>query len=197
MVLEHRPDAIVYYGGHNEYYGAFGAGSSVGVPGSDGVARLFLRLQRLRIVRLANHLIGKARRAGTASGAADASFMGAVARDRAIAFDGPVYARGVAQYEANLTRIVRAVRRAGVPTLLYGPGDIDLAHAADEWVSLDASTKVAQVLVEATERVLNTPLEDLGGQGGTNLLVAGGRPERAPSIPPRPKRTRAKVKPRS
>lgn len=117
-VLEHEPDAIVYYGGHNEFYGAFGAGSSVGVPGSDGAARLFLRLQRVRSVRLANHLIGKVRRGGAAGDEAEASFMGAVARDRAIALDGPVYARGVAQYEANLTRIVRRARDAGVAVYL-------------------------------------------------------------------------------
>lgn len=127
-LLEHRPDAIVYYGGHNEYYGAFGAGSAVGVPGSDGVARFFLRLQRLRSVRLANHLIGKARRSGTAGAGADASFMGAVARDRAIALDGPVYARGVAQYEANLTRIVRRARRAGVAVYLASVASNERDH---------------------------------------------------------------------
>jgi lysophospholipase L1-like esterase len=127
-LLEHRPDAIVYYGGHNEYYGAFGAGSAVGVPGSDGVARIFLRLQRLRSVRLANHLIGKARRRGTSVDGADASFMGAVARDRAIALGGPVYARGVQQYEANLTRIVRRARRAGVAMYLASVASNERDH---------------------------------------------------------------------
>lgn len=65
------------------------------------------------------------------------------------------------------------VRRAHVPTLLYGPGDIALAHAADEWVSLDASLKVAKVLIDATERVLATPLEELGGKGGSSIIPTG------------------------
>jgi lysophospholipase L1-like esterase len=117
-LLEHAPDAILYYGGHNEYYGAFGAGSSVGVPGSVGFVRLFLRLQRWRTVRLANHLVARARRPAARDDAAEASFMGAVARDRAIALDGRVYRRGVAQYEGNLARIVRRFRAAGVPVYL-------------------------------------------------------------------------------
>jgi acetylornithine deacetylase len=83
------------------------------------------------------------------------------------------------------------VRRAGVPTVLYGPGDIDLAHAADEWVSLETTAKVARVLVRATERVLATPIEELGGRGGPELVVAGGRPDRAPTgIKPGPVRSR-------
>lgn len=72
------------------------------------------------------------------------------------------------------------VRRAGVPTVLYGPGDIDLAHAADEWVSLDTTVNVARVLVRATETVLATPVEELGGRGGPEIVVAGGRPQGAP-----------------
>ncbi len=119
-ILHHEPDAIVYYGGHNEYYGAMGAGSSVRVPGSDGLARLYLTLHRLRSVRLASHLLAQLRRRGapTRDPAEEANFMGVVARDRAIEYDGPVYAQGVRQYEANLSRIVRGFRRAGVPVYL-------------------------------------------------------------------------------
>lgn len=118
-ILAHAPDAIVYYGGHNEYYGAFGAGSSVRLPGSDGMARLYLRLQRLRSVKLASHLLAKARAGGARRDpAAEANFMGTVARDRAIGLDGAVYARGVAQYEGNLRRIVRKFAAAGVPVYL-------------------------------------------------------------------------------
>lgn len=73
------------------------------------------------------------------------------------------------------------VRRAGVPMVIYGPGDIGLAHAADEWVSLDACAGVARTLSVATDRLLHSPdLEALGDGGGANVLVAGGRPERAP-----------------
>jgi acetylornithine deacetylase/succinyl-diaminopimelate desuccinylase-like protein len=37
---------------------------------------------------------------------------------------------------------------AGVPTVVFGPGSIDQAHTADEWVSLDELTKASNVLYE-------------------------------------------------
>lgn len=57
------------------------------------------------------------------------------------------------------------VRLAGVPTVLYGPGDIDHAHAANESVSLERTVKVARALVEATEDLLDLDPADLALPG--------------------------------
>ena len=53
------------------------------------------------------------------------------------------------------------VRHAGVPTVIYGPGEIDLAHAPNESVSLEATYKVARTLVKTTERLLEMDPADL------------------------------------
>lgn len=53
------------------------------------------------------------------------------------------------------------VRLAGVPTVIYGPGEIELAHAPNESVSLEATYRVARTLVKATERLLETPVDEL------------------------------------
>lgn len=45
----------------------------------------------------------------------------------------------------------------GVATVVYGPGDVRLAHAADEWVSLRQVTTAARVLEEAAARILRLP----------------------------------------
>lgn len=42
----------------------------------------------------------------------------------------------------------------GTPTLVYGPGDVTLAHAPDEWVSLAQTEQVAQVLLTVASRAL-------------------------------------------
>ncbi|RFF28209.1 hypothetical protein DZK25_03730, partial [Wenzhouxiangella sp. 15181] len=57
------------------------------------------------------------------------------------------------------------VRLAGVPTVIYGPGEIELAHAPNEPVSLKATYRVARTLVKATERLLETPVDDLQPSG--------------------------------
>lgn len=53
------------------------------------------------------------------------------------------------------------VRLANVPTVVYGPGEIEMAHAPNESVSLEATYRVARTLVKTTERLLETPVEEL------------------------------------
>ena len=53
------------------------------------------------------------------------------------------------------------VRLAGVPTVVYGPGEIELAHAPNESVSLEKTYKVARTLVRATERLLECDPQSL------------------------------------
>jgi acetylornithine deacetylase len=38
------------------------------------------------------------------------------------------------------------LNEAGIPTICFGPGDIALAHAAEEWVAVDEIRRAATVL---------------------------------------------------
>lgn len=53
------------------------------------------------------------------------------------------------------------VRLADTPTVLFGPGELDLAHAADESVSLDCTVRVADAIEDATRRLLELDVEPL------------------------------------
>ena len=53
------------------------------------------------------------------------------------------------------------VRLSTIPTVIYGLGDISLAHAPDESVSLDTTYKVARALVRTTERLLEMDVDSL------------------------------------
>jgi len=46
-------------------------------------------------------------------------------------------------------------RVGGAAALVYGPGDVALAHAADEWVSIAETTAAAATLAEAARRLLS------------------------------------------
>ena len=119
-VLAQRPDAVLYYGGHNEYVGALGAGSSIKLASSPALTRLFVQLQHLRSVRALNRWVAQrqARRAGEGRGAVDpaaASFMESVTSGRDIVFGDAMYRTGAQQFEENLVRIVQVITGAGVP----------------------------------------------------------------------------------
>lgn len=117
-----RPDLVLVYAGHNEYYGALGVGSAEG----GGMARPALVRGYLRLLRLRTFLAlrdGLARLAGgggddAARSDSAASFMELLARDQQIPFDGDRYRAGLAQFEGNMERLVRRLRAADVPVFL-------------------------------------------------------------------------------
>ncbi|HEV3417160.1 MAG TPA: M20 family metallopeptidase [Pirellulales bacterium] len=45
-----------------------------------------------------------------------------------------------------------AIARAGVPTVVFGPGAIDQAHTADEWVPLDEVAQASEILYRFASR---------------------------------------------
>ncbi len=46
-------------------------------------------------------------------------------------------------------------RYAEMPAVLYGPGDVALAHAANEWLPLDELVQAAEVLTLLIARKLD------------------------------------------
>ncbi len=41
-----------------------------------------------------------------------------------------------------------AIAAAGVPSIVFGPGSIDQAHTADEWLSLEQLAKASEALYQ-------------------------------------------------
>ena len=124
-VIAQHPDAVLIYAGHNEYYGALGGASSEsGIGGSPALVRLYLRLQRLRLVAAVRAaLVSTRRRFASSAGGAEgggASFMETLARDQRIPLDGAVYRRGTEQFSENIALLVRKFRAAGVPVFIGG-----------------------------------------------------------------------------
>lgn len=51
-IIKQDPDLVIIYAGHNEYYGALGAGSSVFIGEHPFLVRTYLRLKNLRFFQL-------------------------------------------------------------------------------------------------------------------------------------------------
>jgi lysophospholipase L1-like esterase len=121
-ILDQKPDAVVIYAGHNEFYGALGAGSTETVGTWPAFVRTYLRLQRLKTVLLAREAAsGLARRLGALAGAsADTtrSLMQQMVGEELIPMDSPTYHRGVEQFRDNLRAILGRVSAAHVPVFV-------------------------------------------------------------------------------
>jgi len=121
-ILTERPDAVLIYAGHNEYYGALGAASTETAVASPALVRTYLRLQRLKLFLLAREVAtALVRRLGSGRAAArdsSMSLMREMTREELILLDGPVYRRGRTQFRDNLRAILRRFRDAGVPVFV-------------------------------------------------------------------------------
>ncbi len=109
-VLSLAPDAVLIYAGHNEYYGAFGAGS-----GAQGLGQSLL-LKRTAVWLRRSKIFSALLAIATPDSEGDRTMMARSVGDAAIAWQGSVYHRGIRQFRANLDAVLRGFRSRGIPT---------------------------------------------------------------------------------
>ncbi|MGD0591240.1 MAG: SGNH/GDSL hydrolase family protein [Bacteroidota bacterium] len=118
-VLDQKPDLILIYTGHNEYYGAMGVGSVESFGSYRALIRLMIYLNNFRITQLVRNSInwvsslfssGDKRATGT--------LMSRIVKDKYILLNSKEFDAGVQQFEDNLTDMLRLVKEKGVPVLI-------------------------------------------------------------------------------
>lgn len=123
-ILEHQPDLIFIYTGHNEFYGALGVGSSEQFGAYPGFVRTYLKLQRLKtfmllrdgIARLSQWLAGGL--LGEPHPAGDGTLMQRMVQDQTITLDSQTFVYGINQFESNLDRILSRFSEQGIPVFI-------------------------------------------------------------------------------
>ncbi len=116
-ILEHGPDLLVVYAGHNEFYGAYGAGSTSSIGTNRKLILAHLAVRRLKIARMLTDMINGIPFLRPKSGG---GLMERVVEKKSIPYDDPIRRACRANFEANLLDIVESARRKGVPILLCG-----------------------------------------------------------------------------
>lgn len=115
-VAARRPDVVLIYAGHNEYYGALGAGSSINVPGNAlWLKRLVLRLKRLVLYRTLERGLRKLLPEGRGDGR---TLMARMIREAGIAYESEPYRAGIEQFERNMREVLATFRAAGIPVFM-------------------------------------------------------------------------------
>ncbi len=118
-IVDHQPDAVLIYTGHNEYYGAPGVGSASYLGGNPQLVRLGLGLRELRVVQLANGVKARAGRLLKGREAAPReTLMERMAAEGQIPFGSDLYTRGIRQFESNLDDALRLLDDQGIPVLV-------------------------------------------------------------------------------
>jgi lysophospholipase L1-like esterase len=116
-IVAQRPDAVLVYAGHNEYYGVL-AGGPRALGQHRRLVRAYLALRRLRTVQLlANAASQVAAPASGPAGGARTAMQHMAGRQR-VPRGSRRYEDGLAQFRANLRDLLARYRAAGIPVLI-------------------------------------------------------------------------------
>lgn len=106
-IIQKKPDLVLIYLGHNEYYGALGAGSSQSFGSSRFLTKIFLKLNKFRTVQLIKNIISEAAGKIADNDSEDETLMAQVASEKLIEMNSEVYNNGIDQYEKTSVKFLK------------------------------------------------------------------------------------------
>jgi tetratricopeptide (TPR) repeat protein len=112
-VIDQKPDLVLIYTGHNEYYGALGAASMTSIASSPGMSRFLQTMGKWRFIRLLSSLFSGEPKPQTSPG-----LMESLAKDKLIPLDSDLYRAGVDQFEHNLNYILEELKKNNIPVVI-------------------------------------------------------------------------------
>jgi tetratricopeptide (TPR) repeat protein len=112
-VISQKPDLVLIYTGHNEYYGALGAASMTNTFSSPGMTRFIRNMGKLRVIRLISSIFSGESQSQNAPG-----LMESLAKDKLIPIDSDLYQAGIDQFEHNLNQILENLKENNIPVII-------------------------------------------------------------------------------
>lgn len=117
-IIEQKPDLILFYAGHNEYYGALGAGSLETLGNSRWIVNTMLSANKYKTVQLIRNFIKNVMSLFSSSDEKGGTLMSRMASDQMIKYGSFVYQTGVYQFEGNLDEMLKMAKEANVEVIL-------------------------------------------------------------------------------
>lgn len=122
-VIDQKPDLILFYAGHNEYYGAYGVGSMESIGQSRVVVNFLLSLEKYKTFNLLRDFIQWILKlfAGSDSNGAlkkSGTLMSRMVKDQTIPLNSDIYEYGIEQFRGNFDDILSICKKSGVPVII-------------------------------------------------------------------------------
>jgi tetratricopeptide (TPR) repeat protein len=117
-VLEQKPDLLLFYAGHNEYYGALGAGSMESLGNNRGLVNFVLSINKYKTVQFLRDVIKWIYGTFSSDDKRSGTLMSRMAKEQSIALGSDVYNAGIEQFEGNLTDIFAMIKNYNIPIIV-------------------------------------------------------------------------------
>ncbi len=119
-ILKQKPDAIIIYAGHNEYYGALGVGSVENGGNLRWLKLIHIKLMRYRLYQLIQNFINAIlkRSSSGSNSRPTGTLMERIAKEKSIAYGSKMYYSGIEQFRENIEELLKRTTKAGVPVII-------------------------------------------------------------------------------
>jgi len=121
-VLEQKPDLILFYAGHNEYYGAFGVGSTENIGNSRELVNFLIWINKFKSVELIRSSVTAVMTVFNSDAEKDThrggTLMARIVKEQLIPYNSESYNVGIEQFEGNFEDILQMTNDAGVPVVI-------------------------------------------------------------------------------
>ncbi len=122
-VLQQKPDMILIYTGHNEYYGALGVASTQSLGKSRFLINFMLSVQKYRVVQLVQNSIRSlwatlSPENKPTTQEQNSTLMERVIGESSIPLNSDLYKNGIKQFEGNMRDIIEECNAAHVPVVI-------------------------------------------------------------------------------
>ncbi|MEJ5352068.1 MAG: SGNH/GDSL hydrolase family protein [Melioribacteraceae bacterium] len=119
-VIKQKPDLILIYAGHNEYYGALGVGSLETGTGSREIINAMLFLNRFKTTQLIKNFLKwfSSLIAKPENPYSSGTLMSRMAKEKYIAFNSDAYKSGLKQFEENISDVLKKLNEAKIPVII-------------------------------------------------------------------------------
>ncbi|MBD3288431.1 tetratricopeptide repeat protein [candidate division KSB1 bacterium] len=116
----YQPDLFVIYMGHNEFYGALGVASTRKIGNSRSIIKLYLNLQKIRLVRFIRNIIRslKQQLADKQQQGESRTLMQQMIGNKYIRYHDSEYRTAMSHFRQNLGEIIQTLNDANTPVLV-------------------------------------------------------------------------------
>jgi tetratricopeptide (TPR) repeat protein/lysophospholipase L1-like esterase len=119
-ILQQKPDLVLIYAGHNEYYGALGVASMENGPMPRWLKKLQLRLVHFRTYQLLQRMVENISQLATpiSHDEAKATLMQRMVGKNLIPYHSKMYADGMDQFYENMGDLLSRLKEAHIPVII-------------------------------------------------------------------------------
>jgi tetratricopeptide (TPR) repeat protein len=118
-LIPYKPDAVLIYTGHNEFYGTLGVGSSSRIGNNTQINRLMLLLRQSRLVQLLTNGYEKIRNMrGSVEKNGGETLMQRMVGNQQIPYGSELFYRGLSQFVSNMNETLELFNKNQIPVFV-------------------------------------------------------------------------------